>query len=306
MDRIHLMSVFIAVAEEQGFAAAARRLAMSPPAVTRCVAALEEHLGVKLLQRSTRHVRVTEAGVRYLEDAKRILQDIEVANDNAAGITAAPKGRLTITAPVLFGRKYVMPGVLDYLIQYPDTEVSVMFVDRVVNLLEEGMDVGIRIGKLPDSSMHALPVGTVRIVLCASPGYLKEHGVPRDPDDLKQHRMIASRAGDHVTDLRFRTRNRERQLSVKARLNTNTNDAAMEAALQSYGITRLLSYQIADHLAKGKLTTVLDDWQPEPLPIHILHREGRYAASHVRAFVDLMAARLRADPALKQVLSKHH
>ena len=298
MDRFQLLSVYVAVAEEQGFAAAARRLSMSPPAVTRCVAALEEHLGVKLLQRSTRHVRVTEAGIRYLEDAKRILQDIEDADDNAAGINAAPKGRLNITAPVLFGRKYVMPGVVDYLNQYPDTEVSVMFVDRVVNLLEEGMDVGIRIGRLPDSSMRALRVGAVRIILCASPGYLKKHGIPRDPDDLKQHRMIASRAGNLVTDLRFRTKNRERQISIKARLNTNTNDAAIEAALRSYGITRLLSYQIADHLAQGTLKTVLDDWQPEPLPIHILHREGRHAASHVRAFIDLIAERLRADTAL--------
>ena len=298
MDRFQLLSVYVAVAEEQGFAAAARRLSMSPPAVTRCVAALEEHLGVKLLQRSTRHVRVTEAGIRYLEDAKRILQDIEDADDNAAGINAAPKGRLNITAPVLFGCKYVMPGVVDYLNQYPDTEVSVMFVDRVVNLLEEGMDVGIRIGRLPDSSMRALRVGAVRIILCASPDYLKKHGIPRDPDDLKQHRMIASRAGNLVTDLRFRTKNRERQISIKARLNTNTNDAAIEAALRSYGITRLLSYQIADHLAEGTLKTVLDDWQPEPLPIHILHREGRHAASHVRVFIDLIAERLRADTAL--------
>ncbi len=298
MDRFQLMSVFVAVAEEQGFAAAARRLSMSPPAVTRCVAALEDHLGVKLLQRSTRHVRVTEAGIRYLEDVRRILQDIEVADNNAAGINAAPKGRLTITAPVLFGRKYVMPGVVDYLNQYPDTEVSVMFVDRVVNLLEEGMDVGIRIGRLPDSSMRALRVGAVRIVLCAAPGYLKKHGIPRKPDDLQQHRMIASRAGNRVTDLRFRTKGRERQISIKARLNTNTNDAAMEAALRSYGITRLLSYQIADQLADGTLKTILDDWQPEPLPIHILHREGRHAASRVRTFVDLMAERLRADPAL--------
>jgi len=300
MDRFQLMSVFVAVAEEQGFAAAARRLSMSAPAVTRCIAALEEHLGVKLLQRTTRYVRVTEAGMRYLEDAKRILQDLEVADNNAAGVNAAPKGRLNLTAPVMFGRQYVMPGVVDYLNQYPDTEVSVMFVDRVVNLIEEGMDVGIRIGRLPDSSMRALQVGTIHIVLCASPEYLHTHGMPRDPEDLKQHRMIASRAGNRVTDLRFRSKNRDRQIPIKARLNTNTNDAAIEAALRSYGITRLLSYQIADHLAEGTLKTILEDWQPEPLPIHILHREGRHVASRVRTFVDLMAERLRADPALNQ------
>lgn len=298
MDRYHLMSVFVAVAEEQGFAAAARRLHMSPPAVTRSVAALEEHLGVKLLQRSTRYVRATEAGVRYLEDARRILLEVEAADKTAAGINATPRGQLAVTAPVLFGRKFVMPGVVEYLRLHPETEVSVMFLDRVVNLLEEGMDVGVRIGNLPDSSMRALRVGSVRIVLCASAEYLQEHGIPQEPDDLHNHRMIASRAGDHVLDLRFKTKDRERNILLKARLNTNTNDAAIEAALLGYGITRLISYQVAEHLASGKLQTVLASWEPDPLPIHILHREGRHAAAKVRTFVDLMAEHIRSNLAL--------
>lgn len=298
MDRFQSMSVFIAVAEERAFAAAAKRLNMSPPAVTRSIAALEEHLGVKLLQRSTRIVRTTEAGLRYLEDARRILFELEAADEAAAGISAAPRGQLTVTAPVLFGRKFVIPGVVDYLHQFPETEVSLMFLDRVVNLLEEGVDVGIRIGNPPDSSMRALRVGIVRIVLCASPKYLKEYGIPQEPDDLRKHKMIASMAGDHVLDLRFRTKDRERNVLLKARLNTNTNDAAIEAALQGYGITRIISYQISEYLASGELQTVLDDWEPDVLPIHILHREGRHAASKVRAFIDLMAKRLRSDPEL--------
>ncbi|MFT5132838.1 MAG: DNA-binding transcriptional LysR family regulator [Gammaproteobacteria bacterium] len=298
MDHFHLMSVFVAVAEEEGFAAAARRLHMSPPAVTRYIAALEDRLGVKLLQRSTRFVRTTEVGVRYLEDARRILLEVKVADETATGINATPRGQLAITAPVLFGRKFVMPGVVEYLKHYPETDVSVMFLDRVVNLLEEGMDVGIRIGKLPDSSMRAVRVGSVRIVLCASAEYLQEYGVPKQPEDLHQHRMIASNAGNHLLDLRFKTLGRERDMKVKTRLTTNTNDAAIEAALQGYGITRLISYQVAEHLETGKLQTVLEEWEPDPLPIHILHREGQHAAARVRTFIDLLAERLRADPTL--------
>jgi DNA-binding transcriptional LysR family regulator len=298
MDRFQTMSVFVAVAEEQGFAAAARRLNMSPPAVTRCVAALEDHLGVKLLQRSTRYVRTTEAGVRYLEDTRRILQELESADATAAGINATPRGQLKVTAPALFGRLFVMPGVVEYLKQYPEMNVSLMCLDRVVNLLEEGMDVGVRIGKLPDSSMHALQVGSVRIVLCASKQYLREHGMPSRPEDLKQHSMLASMAGNHLLDLRFKTQNREREMQFSSRLTTNTNDSAIEAAMRGYGITRLLSYQVADHIEKGELQCVLENYEPDPLPVNILYREGRQAAAKVRSFVDLMAERLRSDPAL--------
>jgi len=298
MDRFQTMSVFVAVAEEQGFAAAARRLNMSPPAVTRCVAALEDHLGVKLLQRSTRYVRTTEAGVRYLEDTRRILQELESADATAAGINATPRGQLKVTAPALFGRLFVMPGVVEYLKQYPQMNVSLMCLDRVVNLLEEGMDVGVRIGKLPDSSMHALQVGSVRIVLCASKQYLREHGMPSRPEDLKQHSMLASMAGNHLLDLRFKTENREREMQFSSRLTTNTNDSAIEAAMCGYGITRLLSYQVADHIEKGELQCVLENYEPDPLPVNILYREGRQAAAKVRSFVDLMAERLRSDPAL--------
>jgi DNA-binding transcriptional LysR family regulator len=298
MDRFQTMSVFVAVAEEQGFAAAARRLNMSPPAVTRSVASLEDHLGVKLLQRSTRYVRTTEAGLRYLDDARRILLELEAADATAAGINATPRGQLAVTAPVLFGRLFVMPGVVEYLKQYSEMNISVMFLDRVVNLLEEGMDVGVRIGKLPDSSMHATQVGSVRIVLCASPAYLQEHGIPGSPDELLKHSMLASRAGNHLLDLRFKTRDREREMQFFTRLTTNTNDSAIEAALQGYGITRLISYQVAEHIKKGELQSVLEDWEPDPLPINVLYREGRQAAAKVRTFVDFMAERLRKDPAL--------
>jgi len=296
MDRFHLMNVFIAVAEEQGFAATARRLHLSPPAVTRAVAALEEQLGVKLLNRTTRFVRVTEAGRRYLEDAKRILEDVKTADETAAGINAAPRGQLVITAPVLFGRMFVMPGIADYLNAYPNTEVSAMFLDRVVNLLEEGVDVGIRIGELPDSSLRALRVGSVRRVICASPQYLQRNGLPRKPRDLLEHSIIASSAGNNAIDWRFDNV----ALRIQPRLTVTTNDAAIEAAHCGFGITRLLSYQVAQPLGEGKLTIVLENHEPPPLPIYIVHREGRFASARIRAFVDLMAKRLRADKALNQ------
>jgi DNA-binding transcriptional LysR family regulator len=296
VDRFHLMSVFVAVAEEQGFAAAARRLHLSPPAVTRAVASLEEQLGVKLLNRTTRYVRATEAGQRYLEDSRRILAEVNAADEAAAGINAEPRGHLSVTAPVMFGRMFVMPGIVEYLESYPGTEVSAIFLDRIVSMLEEGIDVGIRIGELPDSSLRALRVGSVRLVLCASPDYLESHSLPRQPKDLLDHSIIASSAGSGVVDWRFESAS----LRIQPRLTVTTNDAAIEAAREGFGITRLLSYQVAPQLATGELKIVLSEFEPPALPIHIVHREGRYASARIRAFVDLIAKRLRAVKALNR------
>ena len=298
MDRFHLMNVFVAVAEEQGFSAAARRLQLSPPAVTRAVAALEEQLGVKLLNRTTRYVRATEAGQRYLEDARRILSDVDTANETAAGINSEPRGHLSITAPVLFGRMFVMPGIVEYLNTYPDTEISAVLLDRIVNMLEEGLDVGIRIGELPDSSLRALRVGSIRVVLCASPGYLQRQALPQKPQDLSGHSMIASSAGDQAINWRFESPKGNHVLRLQPRLTVTTNDAAIEAAVQNFGITRLFSYQVAAQVESGELEIILPEYEPAPSPIYIVHREGRYASARIRAFVDLMAKRLRSDKAL--------
>ncbi|MCB1718871.1 MAG: LysR family transcriptional regulator, partial [Candidatus Competibacteraceae bacterium] len=281
-----------------GFAAGARRLGLSPPAVTRAVAELETRLGVKLLHRTTRYVRTTDAGQRYLDDARRILAEADAADEAAAGINAVPRGHLAVTAPVLFGRMFVIPGIVEYLQRYPDTEISALFLDRIVNLLEEGLDVGVRIGELPDSSMRAIPVGSVRLVLCAAPAYLQQFGQPQQPQDLLEHSMIASSAGSNTFNWRFDNTGSSRPLRIQPRLTVTTNDAALEAARQGFGITRLLSYQVAPQLASGELQILLEDYEPPPRPIHIMHREGRYASAKVRAFVDLMVARLRADSAL--------
>ena len=302
MDRLHLMTVFVAVAEEESFAGGARRLGMSPPAVTRAVAALEERLSVKLLNRTTRYVRATEAGQRYLDDSRRIIAELDEADEAAAGINAEPRGHLAVTAPVLFGKLFVLPGIMEYLRCHPAMEVSALFVDRVVNLLEEGLDVGVRIGELPDSSMKAIRVGSVRRVMCASPGYLDMHGTPHTLAGLSGHTLIAASAVTPTQEWKFGKVAGQSSFRVKPRLTVNTNDAAVEAAVQGFGITRLLSYQVAAYLASGQLKIVLPEFEPESMPIHVLHREGRYASAKIRSFVDLIAARIRENPALNNIL----
>lgn len=298
MDRLHLMSVYVAVVEAEGFAGGARKLHMSPPAVTRAVAALEERLGVKLLNRTTRYVRMTEAGQKYYEDAKRIIALADEADDAALGINAEPRGPLTVTASVLFGRLFVMPGIIEYLRRYPAVEVNALFVDRVVNMLEEGVDVAIRIGDLPDSSYRALRVGSVRRVLCASPDYLATHGIPQAPEDLPKHNIIFARGLNPANEMRFLHNGQPLTVKLQPMLSVSDNDSAAGAAMAGLGITRLLNYQIAEQLRVGKLQIVLGEFENAAIPVHILHREGRHSSAKIRSFVDLMAERLRAELSL--------
>lgn len=294
MDQIHLMKVFVAVGELESFAAASRRLAISPAAVTRAVSALEEQLGVKLLLRTTRSVRLTEAGGRYLEDTRHILASIIEANEAAAGINAAPKGDLAVTAPILFGKKFVMPCIVRYLQQYPEVDVSAFFLDRVVNLVEEGMDVAVRIGQLPDSGLKALRVGKMRRLLCASPEYLERHGTPRHPSELQKHEVIAAGTLSPRTDWRFGAIDDPTLIRMKPRLTVTSNDAAIAAASAGLGIARLLSYQVADEVAAGRLQVILAEYEEAPWPIHILHRESKYGSTKVRTFIDMLAEHLRS------------
>lgn len=300
MDRFHLMSIFVAVAEAESFAGGARRLGMSPPAVTRAISALEERLGVRLLTRTTRIVRTTEAGLRYLEDARRILAEVDEADEAAAGINAEPRGRLAVTAPVLFGRMFVMPAIVEYLQRYPAVDVSALFLDRVVNLIEEGLDVSIRIGHLPDSTMKAIQVGKVRSVICASPAYLATHGLPGSPGDLREHTLITASGLTPTAEWKFHVNREMLSVRVEPRLTVTTNDAAIEAAVAGFGLTRLLSYQVSPYLASGQLKIVLSEYEVPPLPIHVLHREGRQSAAKVRTFVDAIVQRLRSEKALNR------
>jgi len=298
MDRLHLIEVFISVAEAESFSGAARRLGRSPAAVSRAIAALEAGLNVKLLNRSTRSVRVTEAGQIYLDLVRRIVSEIDEADEAAAGINAEPRGRLAVTAPVQFGKMYVTPAIVEYLQRYPEMEVSGLFLDRVVNLLEEGLDIAIRIGELPDSSLRANHVGQVRKVVCASPEYLENHPKPQIPAELTQHLIVAATSVTPTTEWKFRQGAATTTVRVKPRFSVSSIEGALAAVSKGFGITRLMSYQVAPYLSTGQLKTILTEYEPPPLPIHVLHSEGRYSSAKVRTFIDLVVAKLRSDTTL--------
>ncbi|TCV90579.1 LysR family transcriptional regulator [Sulfurirhabdus autotrophica] len=298
MDRLHLINVFVAVVETNGFAGAARKLNISPPAVTRAINTLESQLGVRLLTRTTRVVRVTDAGARYAQDCRRIIAELADADESVSGMHSAPRGRLTLTAPVLFGAKYVTPIVTEYLQRHPEVSAACLFLDRVVNMLDEGMEVAIRIGELPDSSMQTIRVGQVRRMICAAPSYLEQHGIPQNPDDLTAHSIISVSGITPTPEWRLMVNGVSRSIKLQPRIATTTNDSAVTAAVSGFGLTQLLSYQVAPQLREGTLQTVLSEFEPSPLPVHVLHHEGRHASQRVRAFLDLAIERLRADSAL--------
>jgi len=299
MDRFHLLTTFVAVVDTGGFAAAARQTGLSPAAVTRAVAELEAQLGLRLLARTTRVVRVTEAGARYADDARRILVALAEADASVRGLHAAPRGRVVLTAPALFGALHVTPVVTAYLQRYPETSVNALFLDRVVNLMDEGVDMAVRIGELPDSSLQAVRVGQVRRVICAAPDYLACAGTPRQADDLLQHTVIAASSVTPTQDWRLHDGERVHSVKLQPRLSTTSNDAARAAALAGFGLTRLLSYQVAEALQQGRLVAVLPQLEPEPLPVHVVHHAGRHPAQRVRALLDMAVDGLRANPALR-------
>ena len=298
MNKFHLISVFEAVASSESFSAGARKIGISPPAATRAVNALEVQLGVKLFIRTTRFVRLTDAGARYLESVQRIMADMEEADAVAVGLNAEPHGHLVVTASVLFGSMFVMPSIAAYLKRYPQMSVSALFIDRIVNLFEEEVDVGIRVGELADSNMNAVLVGHVRRILCASPAYLEQNGMPKQPLDLVNHHIISSKTEVNITDWQFSGQSKNLNLKVTPRLRAMNNDVAIQAALYDLGIVRVMSYQVAEHIAAGKLQVVLSDFEMPSLPVHVLYVNGRQASAKVRSFVDEVVNSLRADDRL--------
>ncbi|MGY3258685.1 LysR family transcriptional regulator [Pseudomonas chlororaphis] len=299
MDRFQEMQVFISVAQEQGFAAAARRLGLSAPSVTRAVAALEQRIGTQLLTRTTRNVLLTEAGQRYLEDSRRILAELQDAEASAAGIHALPRGQLTITAPVLFGELFVTPLMVDYLERFPEVSINALLVDRMVSMVEEGMDVAVRIGELPDSGQHAMRVGEVRRVICASPAFLARHGRPRHPQELRQAPVIAPSSIGQSRSWLFDDNGTPLNIRPEPRLVVTANQAAISAACLGLGLTRVLSYQVAGKVAAGELEIILAEFELAPLPIHVVYQGGRKAPARVRSFVDFAVQALREHPALQ-------
>lgn len=298
MDRLQTMTVFVGVAETGGFAPAARRLNMSPPSVTRAVSELEARLGCRLFHRTTRSVQLTEAGERYLGDCRRILAEVDAADRHAAGIHAEPRGNVTVTGSAMFGSIIVTPILLDLLDRYPDLSVSTMFVDRIVHVVDEGIDVAVRIADLPDSSLTAVRVGAVRRVLCAAPSYLQDHGIPEEPADLDNHDIVHFSSMAPPREWDFEKDGRQTRYRPFSRLSVNTAAAAITAAELGKGITRVLSYMIAPQVAAGSLQIVMPDFEPPVVPVHVVHKEAGHTSARVRAVIDHLVQHLRRHPVL--------
>lgn len=283
MDRIDEWRVFVSVATARSFVAAARSHGRSPQAITRAIAALEARLGTRLFHRTTRSVSITADGERYLAQARRVLPELDLLEGGGKPRDIA--GRLSITAPVLFGQLHVMPVITELLGKHDGLDVRLVLVDRVVSLVDEGVDVAVRIGELPDSSLRARVVGHVRSIACASPAYLERAGTPRTPEALGKHACISTAA---IPD---RWAFGRRSIAIHARLVSNSNQSAIDAAIAGLGIARVMSYQVASLVAAGKLRVVLASHEPPPLPVQLLHLPGMQSRAAV-AFAELAASRL--------------
>jgi DNA-binding transcriptional LysR family regulator len=292
MDRMRALETFIQIADRGSLVGAARSLSISAPSVTRVLNELEESLGVLLFHRTTRAVVLTDTGQAFLADARRIVAEFEEATELAKGAHCAPKGVLRVTASSLFGQHYISPIILEYLDLYPDVSVEAVYLDRLVNVVEEGFDIAVRIGPLADSSLMATRVGAVKRVVCGCRSYFDKAGLPQKPGDLKDHRIIHSSAVAPTNDWRFKD---GEVVTVTPRLRFQAVTPAIEAAKTGWGLTRVLSYQIGPDLGSGDLMTILSGYEPEELPIHIVHPEGRSASAKVRAFVDLARKHIRGN-----------
>jgi DNA-binding transcriptional LysR family regulator len=288
MDRIDAMQAFVAVADLGGFAPAARKLGLSPSGVTRVIAALEEHLGARLLQRTTRSVALTDAGARYLERVRRILADVEEAEASIKDERTRPSGRLVVSAPVGFGRLHVSPVMSEYLKRYAEVSGELRLADRMINLVEDGVDLAVRIGHLADSSLVARHVGEMRRIVVASPGYLKAHGEPKTPEAIASHQTIQFGGATASPDWRFVRDGNEVRFAPVPRLTTNSADAAIGYAVRGGGLTRVLAYQAADAIKAGRLKILLAKFELAPLPIHTVYPTSRLLSAKVRTFIDLV------------------
>lgn len=295
MDRIDAMKVFVATLDEGSLAGASRRLGRSPAAVSRAIAFLEEHVGTALLHRTTRTIKLSEAGERYAAACRRILTDLEEADLLIAGERSAPRGLLTITAPVAAGQDMLQPIIDEFVDRYPAVSVRLNMLDRPVSLIDEGMDLALRIAHLPDSTLVAIPVGEVRRVVAASPRYLAKHSPITEPADLAQHQII-SMTHFGLDSWSFPPPNGStipRVVQFTPRFIVNSIQAAVASAVAGHGVTRMFSYHVAEQVKEGTLKIVLSDNEPAPLPVHLLTPHGRLAVPKVRAFVDFAAPLLR-------------
>jgi DNA-binding transcriptional LysR family regulator len=293
MDRLRAMEVFVRIVESGSLTAAADALDVSAPSVVRTLAALERSVGVRLLNRTTRRSSLSDEGREYYERCRRVLSDVAAADAALSARKAEPTGRLRLTAPVMFGRMHLAPIVTEFVAKYPGVEVELLLLDRIVDLVEEGIDAAVRISNLPESSLVAVRVGETRRVLCASPAYLKRAGTPRAPADLANHRCILFSGVAGNTEWLFGGK-RLARVTVRAVLRTNQLDVALDAVLGGLGYGQFLSYQVEELVANLKLKRILTAFESPPLPIHIVYPHARLVSPNVRTFVDIAVARLRA------------
>lgn len=294
MNRLESMNVLLAVVDAGGFSAAARRLGMPLATVSRKVGELESYLNTRLLKRTTRQVSLTEAGQSYVAACRRILEDIGEAERAATGEYASPIGELVVAAPVVFGRIHVVPLLSEFLALYPRINIGLTLADRVVHLLEERVDVAIRIGSLPDSALVATNVGSIRRVVCASPSYLAANGYPEHPHDLRQHQCITFEALSSGKLWMFMEGGKEISVPVHTRMTINTAEAAISGAMSGLGLTNVLSYQVAEAEKNGSLEIVLQQFEAEAWPVSLVHAGQVPLPLKLRAFLDFVTPRLRA------------
>lgn len=292
MDKLKAMQIFVRIVEAGSLSAAAETLGMSGPAVVRSLAALERTVGVRLMHRTTRRSSLSDEGREYYERCRRVLADVEEADAALSSRRLAPSGRLRLTAPATYGRMHVAPLVAGFLSRHPAIEVELLLLDRVVDLVEEGVDVAVRIGHMSDSSLVAVRIGETRRVICAAPAYLKRVGVPARPRDLLAHRTILFTGLGASGAWTFAGKPPER-VTVRPLLRTNQVDAALDACLRGLGCAQFLGYQVEHLVAAGKLRRLLADFEPPSMPIQIVYPNARLLSSNVRAFVDLAVAKLR-------------
>lgn len=299
MDRLEAMSMLLTVAEKGSLSAAGRVLHVPLATLSRKISDLEALLGARLLIRTTRKLTLTDAGIAYVAAARRILDQVEDAEREAAGEFTAPKGELVMTAPIMFGRLHVLPVVADFLATFPEINIRLILADRNVDLVGDHVDMAVRIGKLPDSSMVATQIGVMRTVTCASPPLLAGHGIPQKPEDLLRFPCVTVDAPMPSLAWRFQGPRAGATLDIPIlpRLTVTTAEAAAQAAIRNVGVTRLLRYQVAEALERGELQIILEAYELETAPVHLVHASRGQMPLKMRRFLDFAA------PRLKQVLS---
>jgi DNA-binding transcriptional LysR family regulator len=286
------MSMLLAVVDNGSFSAASRALRMPVATLTRKVSELEKLIGARLLIRTTRKLTLTDAGIGYVESARRIVEEVEEAEQEAAGEFTTPKGALVISASITFGRVHVLPVVADFLADFPEINIRLLLSDRNVDLVDDRVDLAVRIGELPSSEMIATRIGSMRTIVCGSPGLLERHGMPSRPEDLLRFPCVTFEGPAPSPGWRFGAGGSE--LAVKPRLSVSTVDAAVEAAVAGVGLTRLMYYQVVGAVTKNSLRIVLDAFEPRPAPVHLIHPARGQMPLKTRRFLDFAAPRLRA------------